>query len=346
MPRLLDVPSLRPGDRVQDRLLVREVEERPYDGGRFTILTLGNATGTIESAPVWEDARALVEGIRPRHVVQVIGQVGEYEGRRQLEITSLRLLPSPQGPADLAQLLPSVGDPAPYWEKLDGWRREIRKPRLASVLALFYEDDDFRRRYERCPASVSGHHAALGGLLKHTVEVGYIARAITRAAAGGGGGGADGELVLAGVLLHDIGKLEAYRWDGAFEHTDVGHLLGHVVLGALMLERRLADARPTPCTAVERDLLLHLILSHHGRREFGSPVPPLTLEAEVLHWADNASAKTASMAEALHDSSAFGDALVARRRFWQLEQRRPYRGISDWGREERQQAGEPGDSGE
>ena len=335
MSRPLDLPSLRPGDRVQDPLLVRDVEEKAYHGGRFTVLTLGNATGTIESAPVWADKRTLVEGIRPRQVVRVIGQVGTYAGRRQLEITSLGPLPAP-GAGDLAQLLPSVGDPAPYWERLDGWRREIRKPRLAAVLALFYDDDDFRARYERCPASVSGHHAALGGLLKHTVEVGEIARAITRSAAAG----ADAEVVLAGVLLHDIGKLEGYRWDGAFEHTDVGHLLGHVVLGALLLERRLAGADPAPCTLMERDLLLHLILSHHGRREFGSPVPPLTLEAEVLHWADNASAKTANMEEALRDSEAFGDALVSRRRVWQLEQRRPYRGVSDWGRGEAAGSGE------
>src|SRR5712691_4824502 len=238
MPRLLDLPSLRPSDRVQDPLLVRDVEEKSYAGGRFTILTLGNATGAIESAPVWDSDRAMVEGIRQGHVVQVIGQVGQYNGRRQLEISSLRLLP--EGGVDLAQLLPSVGDPAPYWEKLDGWRREIgpRKPRLAAVLALFYDDDDFRHRYERCPASVAGHHAALGGLLKHTVEVGFIARAIAKVA------GANNDLVLAGVLLHDIGKLEAYRRDGVFEHTDAGHLVGHVVLSALALERRLAGADP------------------------------------------------------------------------------------------------------
>ncbi len=325
MPRLLDLPSLRPGDRVQDLLLVRDVEEKPYAGGRFTILTLGNATGTIESAPVWDSDRAMVEGIRKRHVVQVIGQVGQYNGRRQLEISSLRLLP--EGGIDLTQLLPSIGDPAPYWEKVDSWRREIdsRKPRLAAVLALFYDDDDFRRRYECCPASIAGHHAALGGLLKHTVEVGFIARAIAKVAA------ADGDVVLAGVLLHDIGKLESYRWDGLFEHTEAGHLVGHVVLSALALEHRLAAADPAPCTVQERDLLLHLILAHHGRLELGSPVRPLTLEAEVLHWADNASAKTASMAEALRDADAFGEALFAQRRVWQLENRRPYRGVSDWG---------------
>ncbi|HXJ30357.1 MAG TPA: hypothetical protein VNG35_06940, partial [Gemmatimonadales bacterium] len=81
----------------------------------------------------------------------------------------------------------------------------------------------------------------------------------------------------------------------------------------------------------ERQLLLHLILSHHGRLEHGSPVLPLTLEAEVLHWADNASAKTASMAEALRDADAFTEGLISQKRVWQLDHRRPYRGSSDWG---------------
>ncbi|HEX9394027.1 MAG TPA: HD domain-containing protein, partial [Gemmatimonadales bacterium] len=164
-----------------------------------------------------------------------------------------------------------------------------------------------------------------GGLLKHTTEVAVIARAITRVA------GADQDLVLAGVLLHDIGKLDAYRWDGGFAYTDAGHLVGHVVLGALALEQRLNECATPPCTDAERALLQHLILAHHGRLEYGSPVTPLTLEAEVLHWADNASAKTASMADALRDADAFGEGLVSQRRFWQLDQRRAFRGSSDWG---------------
>jgi 3'-5' exoribonuclease len=165
--------------------------------------------------------------------------------------------------------------------------------------------------------------------LKHTVEVAAIARTIARVT--GGGGGADADLVLAGVLLHDIGKLEAYRWEGLFDYTDQHYLVGHVVLGALMLDRRLSEPNAPRCTPQEKALLLHLVLSHHGRQEYGSPVPPATLEAEVLHWADNASAKTASMAEALRDSDAFAEGLVSQRRFWQLDNRRAYRGVSDWG---------------
>jgi 3'-5' exoribonuclease len=324
MPRLLDLPTLQVGDRVQDTFLVLEAEQKSFDGGAYTVLTFGNATGRLPSAPFFDKDLPFVEGIRRGHVVQVIGEVAEYRGRRQLRVTApLRLLP--EGVVDASQLLPTVGDVTRYWESLDGWRREIRKPRLARVLALFYDDEEFRARYSRCPASVTGHHAAIGGLVKHTAEVAFIARAIAKVC------GADADLVLAGVLLHDIGKLESYRWDGVFEYTDRGHLVGHVVLGALWLERRLAGEPETTCTPEEKQLLHHLILAHHGRLEFGSPVAPMTLEAEVIHWADNASAKTASMAEALHEAEAFGDALVSQRKFWQLDYRRAYRGISDWG---------------
>ncbi len=324
MSRPVDLTTLHTGDRLQDPLLVIEADQRSYEGGVYTVLTLGNATGAIATEPFWPERVAEVEGIRKGHVVQVIGEIAEYRGRRQLRVTSLRLLPA--GSVDAAGLLPSVGDVGPYWEKLDAWRRDIAKPRLAAVLALFYDAEDFRRRYERCPASIAGHHAALGGLLKHTTEVAVIARAITRVA------GADQDLVLAGVLLHDIGKLDAYRWDGAFAYTDAGHLVGHVVLGALALDRRLNECVPPPCSDGERAVLQHLILAHHGRLEYGSPVTPMTLEAEVLHWADNASAKTASMADALRDADAFGEELVSQRRFWQLDQRRAFRGSSDWGR--------------
>lgn len=324
MSRPIDLPDLRPGDRVQDTLLVLDVEQRTPDGGNpYVVLSLGNATGTINSEPFWLERKHEVEGLRRGHAVQVIGEVATYRDRRQLKVTSIRALP--EDAVDLAALLPSVGDVAPYWEVLDRWRREIGKPRLRRVVDLFYEDVDFRARYERCPGAVRGHHAAVGGLLKHTVEVATIARAIARTS------GADLELVVAGALLHDIGKIEAYAWDGLFDHTAAGRLVGHVVLGALMLERRLAAEPEPPCTDRERDILLHLILSHHGRLEYGSPIPPMTLEAEALHWADNASAKTASLADALADAGNFpADGLVSRAQ-WSLDHRRVFRGRSDWG---------------
>ena len=138
--------------------------------------------------------------------------------------------------------------------------------------------------------------------------------------------------MVAGALLHDIGKLDAYRWTGVFEMTELGSLLGHVTLGMLALDRSVARARVPPCTDRELALLQHLIASHHGRLELGAAVAPMTLEAEILHFADDASAKAASMADALADPGNFeAGSLVSAKPVWQLDRRRVYRGTSDWG---------------
>jgi 3'-5' exoribonuclease len=326
MPDPLHIPSLTIGTRVEDDFLLHKVDSRTLDSGDpYAILTVGNASGTIDTAPFWKERQGEVAGLQRGHVVHVIGDVASYRDRRQLQVSSIRHLPKDS--VDVRALLPSVGAVDRYWEALDKMRRAITKPRLRAVVDLFYEEDTFRQRYEQCPAAVAGHHAAIGGLLKHTTEVTAIARTIAKAC------GADQELVIAGALLHDIGKLESYRWDGLFEFTDEGRIVDHVVLGALMLDRRLGAETEPPCTPLERDILLHLVLSHHGKREFGSPVTPMTLEAEVLHWADNASAKTASMADVLRDDSNFPEGLVSKTQ-WTLDHRRAFRGESDWGSSE------------
>ncbi|MEO7985229.1 MAG: HD domain-containing protein [Gemmatimonadales bacterium] len=324
MPAPPNLKLLAIGDRVQDPLLVLEVESRDTLKGSFTTITLGNCHGRLTSSPFWLEDQPRIAGIKRGDVAQVIGEVGQYNGRRQLKVTSIRVLPA--GSVDWRHLLPSVADLRPYWDTLDRWRGEVRRPRLARTLNLFYDDPDFRRRYEECPASVQGHHAELGGLLKHTCEVASIGRAIGKVCH------ADIELILAGALLHDIGKLDAYSWEGVFEHTALGSLLGHVTLGLLMLDRRVGEEDPPPCTDFELTLLLHLVASHHGKLEFGAAVPPMTLEAEVLHYADNASAKSASMADALADGDNFlGEGLLSARGIWQLDRRRAFRGGSDWG---------------
>jgi 3'-5' exoribonuclease len=321
----VSLPELTPGTRVQDPLLVLDVETRGTGDTAHIILTFGNASGRIASAPFWPSEQHLVAGVRKGQVAQVIGEVQLYRERRQLKVTSLRILP--KGMVDTRELLPSISDPDPYWEVLDRWRSEIRGPRLRAVLDLFYTDPEFREQYELCPASLAGHHGLLGGLLKHTAEVATIARATSRVA------GADGDLVMAGVLLHDIGKLEAYRYDTHFEMTEAGALIGHIVLGSLMLDRAVRGAASMPCTDAELQILQHLVLSHHGRHEYGAPVLPMTVEAEVLHFADSASARTASMADAINDPENFADDhQVSVRRIWSLENRRVFRGTSDWGR--------------
>ena len=325
---MLDLKALTPGTRVQDPFLVHEVDERSTkDGKAFATLTLGNASGSIKTAPFWEEQLHQIAGVGKGVVVQVIGEAGAYQGTPQLKVTSIRVLP--KGSIDYAELQASItpAERQRYWESVDKWLGEMKAPRLRAVVGLFYDDADFRRRYEQCPAATVGHHAELGGLLKHTVEVISIGRHVAKVAK------ADVDLITAGVLLHDIGKLEAYRWDGAFSPTEKNVLYGHVVLGSLELERRVRAAQAMPCTEQELDILQHLVLSHHGVLEYGAPVRPATLEAEIVHFADNASAKTASFNDALDSDQNFQKGeLVSQKGLWELDKRRAYRGKSDWGR--------------
>jgi 3'-5' exoribonuclease len=299
----LNLTQLAIGERVQHELLVVErVEKTHGNGDPFVLLTLGNASGSISVAPIWSSQRQWADGADRGRVVQAIGQVGLYQktGKRQIHLTGpLRVLPAEQ--VDLHAFLPRIaGGTSRLWDWIDKRRAEMATPALRRVVDLFYADDDFRLRLEHTPGSVNGHHAKLGGLLLHVFEVTSIARNMAKTM------NAPTDLVVAGALLHDIGKVEAYEIEGgAFGQTPCGLLLGHVVLGCLMLERRLAATGRSICTPGQLLDLQHMILSHHGALEFGSPVQPMTAEAEIVHWADEASAKANDMMESLEDSEAF-----------------------------------------
>jgi 3'-5' exoribonuclease len=309
-------------------MLVHQVERRAYGEGRTAVvLTLGSRAGRIAGAPLWGERQEWAAGLSRGTIVRVAGRVGEYRGARQLELSALTVVAP--GSVSLRAVVPATSSTADDWTLLDELRCRLRAARLRRVLSLFYDDPGFRYAYEDCPASTVGHHAQLGGLLRHTVEVASIGRAAALAAA------ADSELVFAGALLHDIGKLEAYQWQsGVFELTDSGALLGHVTLGMLMLDRRLETQVAPPCSRHEALILQHLIASHHGALEFGAPVRPMTLEAEVLHHADHASAGATSMADALAAPEHFAPGeRISSRSLWQVDHRRIYRGGSDWGRD-------------
>lgn len=322
----LDLPSLVVGDEVHHPLMVQEVIAKGGDHPR-TSLVFGNRTGRIESAPFWAGQDEMIRDITRGMVVQVVGRVSSYRNSRQLETTSVRVLP--KGSYALADLVPSVGPVDKFWDYLDSTRSKLVAPRLRAVLDLFYTDEAFRLAYQECPgAPGAGHHAALGGLLQHTGEVVAIARQMARVAH------ADEELVTAGALLHDIGKIRCYDWQtGVFDTNARGRLVGHVVEGANMLRDAIQHTTPPPCTDEERLLLEHLILSHHGRLEYGSPVRPMTLEAEILHFADDASARTATITEAYQSPELFPDAAqVSSRRIWQLDNRYLFKSAADFGR--------------
>ncbi|MEX2180562.1 MAG: HD domain-containing protein [Gemmatimonadaceae bacterium] len=313
----LNIPQLTVGDRVQHELLVREREDKATKAGDpFIVLKLGNATGQL-SANVWKEDVPQVQGVRPGQIVQVIGTVELYQGRKQLKLTSPpRVVPT--AAATMDDFLPRISESVEeLWSRVDAWRAELTGP-LRAALDLFFADDVFRERFARAPGATRGHHAQIGGLLLHCCEVANIARTAVRTMRG------DVALVTAGALLHDIGKVEAYAvLLNGFENTPQGHLLGHIVLGSLMLEERLRTLPAHTLAESQRLELHHFIQSHHGVLEFGAAVRPMTLEAEILHFADQMSAKGNDFNEAVEDPEMFpaDDVEFSVKRNWRLERR-------------------------
>jgi len=327
----LSLPQLTAGASVSAELLVLDRVERTTGGGDpFWVLTFGNASGSLHSSPVWKDNGPWLDGVEKGRVVQVIGTVEVYArtGARQLKLTGpVRLLPT--GTERIDEFLPRVEYATErLWDALDKLRAGIATPRLAEAVDLFYGDDDFRARFERTPGAVRGHHAKLGGLLLHICEVASIGQQMAKTMRK-----ANVDLVVAGALLHDVGKVETYTVDAkGLGYDPRNHLIGHVVLGCLMFTERVAKARAAgACTLTEAQVteLQHMILSHHGSLEFGSPVQPMTIEAELLHWADETSAKADSFVDAVADDELFaGGEEVSARKSWTLDRRvwrRPFR---------------------
>lgn len=314
----VDIPKLAVGDRVQHELLVRERDDRTTKAGDpYIVLKLGNATGVL-SANVWKEQVPLVQGVRPGQVVQTIGVIEEYQGRRQLKLTAPpRVVPA--GAATIEEFLPRITQAEEeLWAKVDAWRAEMRGS-LRRAVDLFFADESFRADFARTPGATRGHHAVVGGLLLHSCEVAEIARVSAKTMGG------NVTLVTAGALLHDIGKTQAYAVDlSGFDFTRAGMLLGHIVLGSLMLDERLATLKASEKISDEQRLELHhFIQSHHGIPEYGAAVRPMTLEAEILHFADNTSAKGNDFTEAVEDSELFPNAEqeFSAKRSWRLERR-------------------------
>ncbi|MBM4192888.1 MAG: HD domain-containing protein [Gemmatimonadetes bacterium] len=322
---MLDLATLAAGDRVQHELMVRQREDKTTKSGDpFVVLTLGNASGTI-SANVWKEQVNAISTVRAGSVVQVLGVVEVYQGKRQVKLTAPpRLVPTRS--INLEEFLPRApGDPTALWRDIDAWRTAMASKRLRRAVDLFFADDDFRARFEATPGAPRGHHAQIGGLLVHVVEVGTIARAAAATMR------ANVDLVTVGALLHDIGKVEAYGISAAgFEETQAGALLKHIVLGSLMLERKLRalpDGAFTPTQELE---LHHFIQSHHGQPEFGAAVRPMTLEAELLHWADQASANGNNFVEETANPELFpAESEFSVKKSWRLD-RKIWRRTDTW----------------
>ncbi|MGL4462410.1 MAG: 3'-5' exoribonuclease YhaM family protein [Planctomycetia bacterium] len=294
------------GDAVDDVLLVQDKQVRSNRAGNtYLLLELGDKTGSVAGFH-WNSTDAETRAFDAGDFLSIRGKVQLYQGQIQLIVNSFRKCPADG--VDLADFIPSSEkDAAVLLAELKEQLRKVKNPHLQALAQAFLMDDDLVKKLQQAPAGVRNHHAYIGGLLEHIVNLLKVHDRIADLYPQ-----LNHDLLRMGLFLHDIGKLRELGYDRGFAYSDEGQLVGHVVIGVEMLNEKLPVAakllgEPTPPElAVE---LKHLILSHHGSYEFGSPRLPMTPEAAALHHLDNLDAKVANytrtIAEDLNSANAW-----------------------------------------
>lgn len=275
------VKDIKEDDIVDGLYLVKSKRlAQTKNGAPFLSLTLSDRTGDIETR-VWEKADDLAAVFSEGDILNINGKAGIYRNQIQLTISSL----SPSNEDDPALFLEtSPRDISEMMGELKKIIRKIKDPDLRKLLNSFISDHDFTRKFKEAPAAKNFHHGYIGGLLEHTLSVCRLAINICELYPD-----LDKDLLIAAAFLHDIGKIREFTFERSIDYSNEGRLLGHLVLGVSMLEEKLEGLKNFPGeTAV---YLKHMILSHHGEYEFGSPKRPKFLEAIVLHHIDDLDAK-------------------------------------------------------
>jgi 3'-5' exoribonuclease len=273
-----NVEQLRDGDPLDDVYLAADKQLRVNrKGDPFIQMDLRDRTGGI-SARLWNAGEALFRSFENGDFVHAEGKVQNFQGTLQVILEHFAFV-EPQK-VEVADFLPKTDHDIPEMTaKLRGLLGSLADANLRALGTLFLNDGDFLKRFQTCPAGIKLHHAYVGGLLEHTVTMMEIAEKLLPFYPG-----TDRDLTLIGLFLHDIGKTRELSYARAFGYTDEGQLLGHVVIGAEMLTEKASQLPGFP-----RDLLVkvkHLVLSHHGTLEHGSPKVPMTAEAVLLHSID------------------------------------------------------------
>jgi 3'-5' exoribonuclease len=230
----------------------------------------------------------------------VKGAVTSYNGRMQIKLDKVRFAADAEV-GDFSAFFPVSARPVPEMlAELDGCIGSVRDPWIRQLLsALFVEDAALRAAFAQAPAAKSMHHAYLGGLLEHTLSIlGMADRAC------GHYRGLNRDLVVAGVFLHDVGKTAELSYQRSIGYTDAGNLLGHIAIESEWISRAVGKIPGFPEEL--RMQILHIVLSHHGRLEFGSPVLPKTPEALLVHYLDDLDGKLEVMFRAVKDEAGSG----------------------------------------
>jgi 3'-5' exoribonuclease len=262
---------------VKDKIMAMAKNGKPYMNLRFM-----DKSGEIE-AKVWDNTDLLDKQFDKDDFVQVRGKASVYMNKMQVVVAEIAKVPEEQ--VCLADFLPE--SPRPNQEmrqELTDVVARLGNPFLKKLMESFLEDGPFMELYCTAPAAKAMHHVYLGGLLEHSLSLVKLVYSIVPLYEG-----INEDLLVAGALLHDVGKIEEMSYERAFDYTDEGKLLGHITIGVELLSDRIRQIDGFPRELAM--LLKHMLLSHHGLYEYGSPKRPKTIEATILNYLDDLDSK-------------------------------------------------------
>ncbi len=285
------------GDMLEGFYAVKDASLQTTASGKSYIrITLSDSTGAI-SGNLWDASRELFATFAVGSIIKTRFAVESYRGKLQVKLDKLRLAAEEE--IDYSEFIPVTSfDISELWEEFYGYIATIADADYKRILEFIFADSELCERFRRAPAAKNNHHAFIGGLLEHTVSLLRYAAAFVTASPQK----LDRDLLLAGTMLHDIGKIEELGVGVIIEYTDKGKLLGHLIIGSMLVEKTAGALRGFP--EEKKCLLQHMILSHHGKFEYGSPVLPAIPEAFALHHLDNLDAKTVAACRILAEDES------------------------------------------
>jgi len=281
------VNELEPNKVITASFLVQSKEIRQKKSGEMYLsLMLGDRSGDLD-AKMWDNVAEVIDAFDRDDFVKIKGLMQVFHNRPQLTIHKLRRMDDSE--VDFADYFPSSSrDPEEMWAELRGVVASIGNPHLKALLEAMLGDEDVALRYRRAPAAKSIHHAFLGGLIEHVLSLCALAKLTA-----GHYRHIDRDLLLTGVVLHDIGKIYELSYERGISYSPDGQLIGHIDIAMRMVADKLHGLPDFPPRL--RSLVEHMILSHHGRLEFGSPKVPQFPEALLLHHLDDMDSKMECM---------------------------------------------------
>lgn len=286
------ISELQPNQVISGTFLVQHKDIRQKKTGEPCLtLVLGDRTGEID-ARMWDNVAEVMETFDRDDFVRVRGLLQIYHNKPQLTVHKIQR----QAPEslDVTDFYPaSERNVAEMWNELMTAANSIGEPHLKQLVLALLQDSEVAAKFKLAPAAKNVHHAFLGGLLEHVVSMCGLARALAAHYQASHYTEVDVDLLLAGVILHDVGKVHELHYDRSFGYSSDGQLLGHIIIGLRMIGDKIASIPGFPPRL--RSLLEHLILSHHGELEYGSPKLPLFPEALLLHQIDTIDSKMESM---------------------------------------------------